>query len=173
MRFRTIVVAVVSVVAGGLAACGNAGPGTATAVPAASPAAALTIKDPWVKAVDSGMTAAFGTLINNTGSDVTVVSASSPVSPVELHEMVMGDGAMMMRPTEGGLVIKAGGTHELVPGGDHLMLMKPSAAIKPGDELRFTLTLSDGGTVSFNAVAKPFAGAGESYAPSAMPSMAP
>ncbi|SNS84491.1 copper chaperone PCu(A)C [Actinoplanes regularis] len=173
MRFRTIVVVAAALVAGGLAACGDSATGTATAVPAAPPAAALTVKDPWVKAVDSGMTAAFGTLVNNTGGDVTVVGASSPVSPVELHEMAMQDGAMVMRPRAGGLVIKAGGTHVLAPGGDHLMLMKPSAAIRPGDELKFTLTLGDGGTVSFSAVAKPFAGAGESYAPSAMASMAP
>jgi periplasmic copper chaperone A len=68
-------------------------------------------------------------------------------------------------------VIKAGGTHELSPGGDHLMLMKPSAPVRPGDELQFTLKLGDGGTVPFSAVAKPFAGAGETYAPSTMPSM--
>ncbi|MEU4236038.1 copper chaperone PCu(A)C [Actinoplanes sp. NPDC026619] len=152
-----------------LSACGGS---EEKAEAAAPPAAELTVKDPWVKAVDSGMTAAFGTLVNNTAADVTVVSAASPASPMELHEMAMQDGAMVMRPKEGGFVIKAGGTHELSPGGDHLMLMQPSAPIKPGDELRFTLTLGDGGTVSFSAVAKPFAGAGESYAPSTMPSMA-
>ncbi|MEU8820761.1 copper chaperone PCu(A)C [Actinoplanes sp. NPDC048796] len=132
----------------------------------------LTVRDPWVKAVDKGMTAAFGTLVNGTGKDVTVVKAATSVSPMELHEMAMQDGKMVMRPKEGGFVIKAGGTHELSPGGDHLMIMDPSAPIKPGDELRFTLTLGDGGTVQFSAVAKPFTGAGESYAPSAAPSMA-
>ncbi|MGX6601016.1 hypothetical protein ACWKSP_02590 [Micromonosporaceae bacterium Da 78-11] len=35
-----------------------------------------------------------------------------------------------------------------------------------------TLTLADGTTAPFRTVAKPFAGAGESYAPSAAPSMA-
>jgi hypothetical protein len=156
-----------------LSACGDSD-GTqaavSTAATSSAPAAALTVKDPWVRAVDSGMTAAFGTLVNTTGNDVTVVSATSPTSPMELHEMAMDGGKMVMRPKEGGFVIKAGGTHELSPGGDHLMLMKPAAPIKPGDELQFTLTLADGGTVSFNAVAKPFAGAGESYAPSTAPS---
>ncbi|MDI6102571.1 copper chaperone PCu(A)C [Actinoplanes sp. NEAU-A12] len=151
-----------------LAGCGSSSEPSKASAPAASsaaPAAALTVRDPWVKAADTGMTAAFGTLVNNTGADVTIESATSPASPLELHTMAMQDGKMVMRPKEGGFVIKAGATHELSPGGDHLMLMKPSAAIKPGDELSFTLKLSGGGTVAFTAVAKPFAGAQESYDP--------
>jgi copper(I)-binding protein len=63
-------------------------------------------------------------------------------------------------------VIKAKGTHELSPGGDHLMLMKPAKAIEPGDEVTFTLKLADGTSVPFSAIAKPFVGAQESYDPS-------
>ena len=53
-----------------------------------------------------------------TTADVTVLSAESPASPLELHEMSMQDGKMLMRPKQGGFVIKAGSTHELGPGGD-------------------------------------------------------
>ncbi|WP_127507270.1 copper chaperone PCu(A)C [Actinoplanes solisilvae] len=157
-----------------LSACGGTSAETAAPAPTATsaPAGALSIKDPWVKAADKGMTAAFGTLVNNTDKDVTVVRVASPASPMELHEMAMDDGKMVMRPKEGGFVVKAKANHELGPGGDHLMLMNPSAPIKPGDEVQFTLTLSDGSTIPFSAVAKPFAGAGESYAPSGVPSMA-
>ncbi|WP_433375780.1 copper chaperone PCu(A)C [Actinoplanes sp. CA-142083] len=170
---QTLVALAAAFAVGSLAACGADTSEATTAPPASSaPAATLTVKDPWVKAVDSDMTAAFGTLVNNTGKEITVVGASSPASPMELHEMAMDGGKMVMRPKEGGFVIPANGTHELSPGGDHLMLMKPSAPIKPGDQLQFTLILGDGATVAFNAVAKPFAGAGESYAPSAAPSMA-
>jgi copper(I)-binding protein len=84
---------------------------------------------------------------------------------MELHEMAMKDGKMVMQQKDGGFVIKAGGTHELAPGGDHLMLMNPAQEIKAGDELTFTLKLADSSTVSFTAIAKPFAGAEESYAP--------
>jgi hypothetical protein len=45
------------------------------------------------------------------------------------------------------------------------MLMKPGAAIEAGDEVTFTLKLADGETVPFTAIAKPFAGAEESYDP--------
>jgi copper(I)-binding protein len=135
--------------------------------PSASTAAGtLVVKDPWVKATEAGtMTAAFGILVNDTGTDITVLAAESPASPMELHEMAMRDGAMLMRPKQGGFVVKAGSTHELGPGGDHLMLMKPHAAIEAGDQVSFTLRLGDGRTVPFTAIAKPFAGAGESYDP--------
>ena len=69
------------------------------------------------------------------------------------------------RAVSGGFVVKARSAHELGPGGDHLMLMKPGAAIDAGDEVTFSLKLADGTTVPFTAVAKPFAGAGESYDP--------
>ncbi|HWS36921.1 MAG TPA: copper chaperone PCu(A)C [Actinoplanes sp.] len=178
MMLTRTVVAVAALALTTLAGCGSSSDSTAssaapaaTATSASATAAALTVRDPWVKAADTGMTAAFATLVNNTGADVTVESASSPASPLELHTMTMKDGAMVMEPKEGGFVIKAGGTHELSPGGDHLMLMKPSAPVKPGDELSFTLKLAGGGTVDFTAVAKPFAGAQESYDPGmSMPS---
>lgn len=150
----------------GLAGCGGTEDTATTPAPSAAAAAALTIKDPWVKAAKAGaMTAAFGILVNDTAADITVVGAESPASPMELHEMTMQDGKMLMRPKQGGFVIKAGSTHELGPGGDHLMLMKPAAAVEAGDQLAFTLKLADGTTVPFTAIVKPFAGAGESYDP--------
>ncbi|GAA0252321.1 copper chaperone PCu(A)C [Cryptosporangium japonicum] len=157
-----------------LLATGCSGDSTATtasagkpAAPASSaaPAAAITITDPWIKAADQGMTAAFGTLVNTTDEPLTIVGASSDVSAMELHEMTMKDGAMIMRPKEGGFVLPAKGTHELSPGGDHLMFMDLTSPVRAGDEVAFTLTLADGSTVPFTAVAKPYSGAEESYAP--------
>ncbi len=143
-----------------------------TAAPAATPATsstaavALTITDPWVKTAKRGMSAAFGTLVNNTDAEVTVVSGASPLSPkIELHEVVDSKGKMIMRPKEGGIVIPAGGTHLLQPGGDHIMLMGLTKAVRPGARIPFTLTLKDGKTVEFTAVGKDFAGGKEDYRP--------
>lgn len=146
----------------------SASPSAASAQPSHSaetaPAAPLSMTDPWVKSADKGMTAAFGTLVNNTDKEVTVVSATSPAAAeVELHEMAESDGKMVMREKEGGLVIPPHGSHRLEPGGDHLMLMGIKDKVRPGDEVGFTLTLADGGTVTFTAVAKAFAGANEEY----------
>jgi periplasmic copper chaperone A len=149
------------------AAAPTAAPASSAPAPAPSPTGpALAITDPWVKTVKKGMTAAFGTLVNNSGSDITVVSGASPLSPmIELHEVVDDDGKMVMQPKEGGFVIPAGGSHELKPGGDHIMIMDAQQAVEPGAEIEFTLTLKDGGTFTFTALGKDFAGAKEDYQP--------
>ncbi|GAA3769128.1 hypothetical protein GCM10022225_64770 [Plantactinospora mayteni] len=151
-------------------ACGGtddtSGAAASPAPSATTDSSTFTVRDPWIKAADEGMTAAFGTLVNNTDTDVTVVGVTTSVSPMELHEMTMKDGKMVMQPKAGGLTVKAGGTHLLEPGGDHLMLMELNKPVRAGDELTFTLTFADGKTAQFAAVAKPFTGAEESYDPS-------
>lgn len=143
--------------------------GTSTTAPAGgSPTAAapLVLRDGWVKAAPSGMTAMFGTLHNDTGQDVTVTSATSPqAGRVELHEVAMVAGEMQMRPKDGGFVVPAGGDHSLAPGGDHLMLLALPRAIEPGEEVTLTLSLSDGSSVTVSGPAKEFAGGNESYHP--------
>ncbi|MFI7070038.1 copper chaperone PCu(A)C [Micromonospora sediminicola] len=172
-----------ALLAASVAACGSSDDST-TAAPSASTTASasaaasagvLGIRDPWVKAADKGMTAAFGTLVNDGDADVTITGATTEVSPMELHEMTMKDGKMVMQAKPGGIVIKARSSATLEPGGDHLMLMNLAKPVKAGDELTFTLTFADGRTQTFTAVAKPFTGAQESYAPghgeSPMPEM--
>ncbi|MEV6521923.1 copper chaperone PCu(A)C [Longispora sp. NPDC051575] len=157
----------------GLAGCGGTDTPAAkggTPTGSASVGPVLTVVDPWVKTADSGMSAAFGTLRNDSDSELTVVSAASTVSPMELHEVVMDGGKMAMRPKPGGFVIPARGTHELKPGADHLMLMDLKAPIRAGEQVTVTLMLKDGRTVAFTAPAKPFAGGNETYVPSGSPS---
>ncbi|GGK29121.1 hypothetical protein GCM10010124_22340 [Pilimelia terevasa] len=147
-----------------LSGCGSADPPSAAA-PSTAAAQSLRIQDPWVKAADKGMTAAFGTLVNDSDADVTVVGATTDLAPMELHEMAMKDGKMVMRAKQGGLVVKARSTHKLEPGGDHLMLMGLKRPVAAGEQVSFTLTFAGGGTMAFTAVAKPYTGAGEDYAP--------
>ncbi|MDM4719523.1 copper chaperone PCu(A)C [Micromonospora sp. WMMA1363] len=156
-----------------IAGCG-ASDDSSTAAPNTSPTASasastaaglLGIRDPWVKAADKGMTAAFGTFVNDGDADVTITSASTEVSRMELHEMTMQDGKMVMQAKQGGIVIKAKSEHVFQPGGDHLMMMDLKQPVRAGDEVTLTLTFADGRTQTFTAVAKPFTGAQESYAP--------
>ncbi|MFE9185892.1 copper chaperone PCu(A)C [Micromonospora haikouensis] len=140
-------------------------PSPSPSVSASAAAGVLTVRDPWVKAADKGMTAAFGTLVNDGDTDVTITGAATDVSPMELHEMTMKDGKMVMQAKQGGIVVKAKSSHVLEPGGEHLMLMNLRQPVRAGDELSFTLTFADGRTQTFTAVAKPFTGAQESYAP--------
>ncbi|MGP4101770.1 copper chaperone PCu(A)C [Nonomuraea sp. KM90] len=150
-----------------LAGCGSpAAAPTAAPTVSASVTAGLSITDPWVKTTRKGMTAAFGTLVNNGDSPITVVSGASPLSPaIELHEVVESDGKMVMRPKEGGFVVPAHGTHELQPGGDHIMLMGVTKEVLPGARIPFTLQVKDGEPLEFTAVGKDFAGGEEDYQP--------
>ncbi|MEU1807475.1 copper chaperone PCu(A)C [Micromonospora aurantiaca (nom. illeg.)] len=163
-----------AVLAASVTACGSAGtPSAATPASASAPASALasaaagvlTVRDPWVKAADKGMTAAFATLANDGDTDVTITGVTTGVSRAEIHEMAMTDGKMAMRQKQGGVVVAARSQAALEPGGDHLMLMDLTRPVRAGDQLDITLTFADGRTQTFTAVAKPFTGAQESYAP--------
>lgn len=160
---RLLAVVAVSSLLVGLAACGDDA-ATTTASGVTSNDVAVTASDAWVKAVDSDMTAVFGTLTNTSDSDVSLVAATTDASSmVEIHEVVMKDGEMVMQPKEGGIPIPAGGSATLEPGADHIMLMDVAAPIEPGDVVDIDLELSDGSTITMSATAKEFSGGDENY----------
>lgn len=149
-----------------LAACGSGEEDTSAAGTVSTDGESeVSITDPWVKAADEGMTAAFGTITNPGNEDVTIVGADTGVSSaMELHEMTSGDaGQMVMREKEDGIVIPAGGEAELNPGGDHLMLMELNEPVQPGQDISITLTMDDGSRFTFDAPARSFDGAEEEY----------
>ncbi|MFC5994817.1 copper chaperone PCu(A)C [Pseudonocardia hispaniensis] len=151
-------------VAVGAAGCGSSPTAADTPAKRAS-ASSLVLIDGWVKAADEGMTAAFGKLVNSSGRDVHIVSATSPVTrSMELHEMAHADGGqMVMREKKDGLVVSAGGEHRLEPGGDHLMFMELTGPVRPGQDVPITLTAEDGSSVEVTAVARSYTGANEDY----------
>jgi copper(I)-binding protein len=158
---------VLAAVALALAGCGTtAGASPDGADGAAEPAGqSVTLADGWVKAADSGMSAAFGELTNAGPDDVTVVSATTEASSMlELHETVENEsGEMIMREIEGGFVIPAGDTLTLAPGGSHIMLMDLTDPLEAGEEATFTLTFADDSTFEFTAPVKDYSGANENY----------
>ncbi len=125
----------------------------------------VVVHDAWIKAVESGMTGAFGQLENTGPDDVTVVSVSTEISHmVELHETVETEtGEMKMRQVEGGFDIASGGTLVLEPGASHIMLMGIEQPLVAGDVVTFTVTFSDDSTLEFEAPVKDYTGANESY----------
>jgi periplasmic copper chaperone A len=159
-----VVLAAVSLALAGCGTAAGASPDDADG--AAEPAGQnVTIADGWVKAADSGMSAAFGGLTNEGPDDVTVVSATTEASSMlELHETVENEsGEMIMRETEGGFVIPAGDTLTLEPGGSHIMLMDLTDPLEAGEEVTFTLTFADDSTYEFTAPVKDYSGANENY----------
>ncbi|MFK4085710.1 copper chaperone PCu(A)C [Kribbella sp. NPDC020789] len=155
-----------------LSSCGT------TESPKATEAAAVTpgvlVEDAWVRATvgtkDTTMTAAFMALTNPGGSDVKLVSATSPVAGmVQLHEMAMKDGKMVMQEKAGGVTVPAGSHAHLSPGGDHIMLMGLKKALKAGDEVPLTLKFSDNTTHDLTVPVKAFTEEEEHYHPTPTP----
>ena len=148
-----------------LSGCAGATETPAATTESATSADTLTMTDAWVKANESGMTGAFGLLANSGSADITVVSAETvAASKIELHETVANDaGDMVMQEKPGGFVVPAGGSIELAPGSNHIMLMGLTGPLTAGDETTFTLSLDDGSTLEFSAPVKDYTGANETY----------
>lgn len=143
-------------------ACATEPPATADGPPDTP---ALTVTDPWTKAVDGGMTAVFGTLTNSSDQDVELVAADSDAAEqVELHVFTDDDGTPVMREADG-LVIPADGELTLEPGGAHIMLIDVTEPLEPGADVTVTVTTRDDTELEITAPVRSFAGADEEYAP--------
>lgn len=134
----------------------------------------LEIKAPFAKATLPNQPVAGGFLtVTNTGdADDTLVAAKSPAAGrMEIHEMAMEDNVMKMRELAGGLVIPAGGTVMLKPGGYHIMFMDLAGPLVAGESVDVTLTFEKAGdvTITMPVVARDGAGHGMSHDHSAKP----
>lgn len=163
MRLRTTLAVLASLTL--LTACGTAESGGDAE--AAEEEAGLTLEDGWAKATEDAMTGVFGTLTNTTDEEIHLVGVDSGIADhSELHVTVDdGAGGRMMMEAEDGFVIPAGGEHELVPGGDHLMLMQLNQPVETGQDVDLTLLTEDGQMYVATVTARAFSGAEEHYAP--------
>jgi len=88
------------------------------------------------------------TITNMGAEEDRLVSASSDVAGmVEMHEMRMQDDVMHMSPVEEGVVIPAGESVSLSPGGLHLMFMQLAEPFKEGTMVPVMLTFDKAGSV--------------------------
>lgn len=146
---------------------------TACATDAApeSKLAAVGIDDGWVRVSEysdheGGMTGAFATFTNNTDADVTIVGGTAEIAGmVEVHEVVMIDDQMKMQPKEGGIVIPAGKSLTLEPGGLHIMLMGLKKPILVGDKITMTIDLDGADDLNVTWDAKTSLAGDEEYEP--------
>lgn len=152
-RFVTALAAVITTAVLALTGCASGSPITAT--------------DPWGKATTaemSNMTGLFMTLNNATDHDLTIVAATSTITnDVEVHEMAMVDGEMVMQEVQDGIVIPAGGSFALAPGGHHFMFMGLTDSLEPGDIVDLTIEFDDGTSVTINPEIREWDAANETY----------
>jgi copper(I)-binding protein len=138
-----------------LAACLYLFVGMAWAAAPCSP----VVRDGWIRLMPGGMAmlAGFGRIDNPCDSAADIVAASSPMfADTSIHETRIEAGISRMRPVAD-LHIQPKSSALMAPGGLHLMLMQPTAALKAGDRATIDFSLRDGRTVSGSFELRPAA----------------
>ena len=96
--------------------------------------------------------AVYFSVMNHGGSDDRLLAVSTPAADVaQIHETTMDGDVMKMREVEGGLVVGAGETVEMKPGGTHVMLVGLKAPLKKGETVALELTFEKAGVVNVDA----------------------
>lgn len=125
--------------------------------------------DLWVKSSEmstiGGTSAVYGTLTNNTTKDIVLIDGQTDLAGiVEVHEMAMINGELKMQQIAGGLLIPAGQSIQLEPGGNHLMLMQLTKDLLAGDEISVTFSFEGADDLVVDRIlAKPAEGGDEEY----------
>lgn len=110
----------------------------------------LVVEAPWVRAAPPGamMLAGYARLRNDGDAPLTLVGARSDAfGMAEIHRTVEIDGVARMREATP-LTIAPGETLGMEPGGLHVMLMRPKAALGEGQAVSVVLLLEGGSEVT-------------------------
>ncbi|UNK56785.1 copper chaperone PCu(A)C [Pseudoxanthomonas daejeonensis] len=116
------------------------------ATPVPADPACLSLEDGWIRMPPAPrpMLAGFGRIENRCATGQALVAVRSPrFGEVSLHETRLVDGVSRMREIER-LPVAAGAEAVLQPGGLHLMLMQPDAALAEGERVPLVLVLEGG-----------------------------
>ena len=116
--------------------------------------------------METSLGAVYMTISSKDGDELTDVSVDSSIAAMaQIHEMVMASaetdtempmtteamsGEMVMQEVDS-IVIDAGGSVDLMPGGYHIMLMEIAAPLELGTKFDVTLTFAKAGKVTVTA----------------------
>ena len=109
--------------------------------------AGIEVEQAWARATPGSVKtgAAYFTVVNKGAAPDRLLSVSAPVAEAaSLHETKMEGGIMKMRAL-GPVAIAPGGTLQLKPSGDHLMLEGLKRPLKEGEHFPLTLTFEKAG----------------------------
>ena len=110
-----------------------------------------------LRATVAGMpsSAAYLKIHNNGVSDDRLIAAKAAIAQrAEIHSMELDNGVMRMRAVDDGLVIAAGESVTLAPGGLHIMLMGLTTDLAPDTEHEIILVFEKAGDVKLTGTAK-------------------
>jgi hypothetical protein len=149
MHARAVTLVSTLVVALIVAACGSSG-----TAPTQAAGGFVTVADAWVRAREAGgTTAAYMTITNGRVGDDELVGVSAPeiTNEASLHETTADGSGMTGMQHVDGIVVPAGQTVALEPGGYHVMLMNLLDGLEAGDRVTLTLTFEQTGPVDVTA----------------------
>jgi copper(I)-binding protein len=108
------------------------------------------VLDPYARISPAGSGAVFLVIENHSANDDRLVSVASDVADrAELHtHLTDANGIMQMVEVPEGFEIKGESTHALDRGGDHIMLMGLTRALRDGDTFDLTLTFERGEVIT-------------------------
>jgi periplasmic copper chaperone A len=115
----------------------------------------IEIGHPYARAMLPGAEVGGGylKLTNEGGTDDRLVSAvSDRAGSIQLHEMKIDNGVMIMRELQGGIAVPKGKSVELKPGGYHVMFMNVKQPFKEGETIKATLTFEKAGSIEVEFV---------------------
>lgn len=115
----------------------------------------LAVSDAWFRTIVPQRPAGgYFTLTNDGDTDRELVGAASPACGMAmLHETAEENGVAKMLKVDH-ITVPAGGSVEFAPGGYHVMCMKPTDAMKPGNTVPVTLKFEDGAGVTADFAVK-------------------
>ena len=109
----------------------------------------ITIVHPWSRPAAQGHNGVIYLGIKNQGAaDDRLVAVSTPLATkVELHRSTMEEGVHRMEKVES-IVVPAGGTVELAPGGLHIMLIGLKFMLMAEETIPVTFTFERSGAIT-------------------------
>ena len=118
---------------------------------------AISFSDMQLRATVASMptSAAYLKIINNGAADDRLIAAKTSIAKrAEIHAMEIDNGVMRMRVVDGGLIIAAGESVTLAPGGLHIMLMGLTTDLAPGSQHEIILVFEKAGERKLTVTAK-------------------
>lgn len=113
-------------------------------------------KNGWVRVLPGNLPAGgYLTFENRSDRALSIVGANSPQYGNAMIHRSSTDGGMGRMEMVDSVPLPAKGTLAFAPGGYHVMLMQPKQAVKPGDKIVVTFTLSDGEKIPATLLARP------------------
>ena len=111
---------------------------------------AITIEQPWARATPKAAPVAGGyMIIHNRGNTADRLTGGSVdfAGKVQIHEMIMQDGIMKMRPLTAGLEIPPAATVTLDPDGYHIMFTELKRQLTQGESVHGVLDFEHAGKI--------------------------